>query len=154
MTPDDGQVLTLSMSSNRSLSPRGVTWLAVGFSACLLLTGLRFLVLGAWPVALFCALDAALFVVLLRSFQRQPPDAEELQITREAVRLSTYRRGKTTRIELPGGWTRLDQTQHEVTGLSLALVSRNRRHPVAACLSPPEREEIAPIIQEALRRNR
>jgi len=134
-----------------SLTRNGWRWL-VGllFGACAL-TGLRFWVIGAWPVAVFALLEVGLFLVLFRVHGRAMRRSELILLTPSTL---------TVRREMPGGRqtvrrfqpTWLNVVLQERTGRvpALLLSTRGVREEIAAALGETEKRDLAAALEDAL----
>ncbi|HTU09746.1 MAG TPA: DUF2244 domain-containing protein [Allosphingosinicella sp.] len=143
--------LDLRIASPRSPIPSAGRWMLVLVIVAGLLLSLRFALLGAWPVMVFALLDVGALALALAVFVRTRPAEERLRIGEGRVLLTGVdRRGRTTRLELPSWWTRLEIEDRSETDCRLWLVHRGTRHPVGLCVGVAERRALAPRIAAAL----
>jgi len=141
----------IRMRAPRSAIPSGGRKALIIAGAAAALLSLRFLLLGAWPVLIFSALDIGALAVALHVFSRSLTPEERLRICDGQVELiRSDSRGRSTRLLLPAFWTRLEVTSRSETDCNLWLVFRQQRHPIGLCISDRERRAAAPRIREAL----
>jgi uncharacterized membrane protein len=140
---------------HRSLSARGVRRL-VAFVALLCgLTGLRFWLLGAWPVAAFAVVEVGLAAFLIHLNARRARARELLLLTEAGMRVvRTDMDGRRVERLLPAAW--LSATLEERPGRvpALWLVAPGTREEVARALGEDEKRDLADALTEALHRFR
>lgn len=143
----------LLLTPNRSLERRHLPWLVGGVALVMGLMGLRFLVLGAWPILPFMLIDLGLLWWAFRASYRTGRAYEVVRLDDEAltVRKVTHS-GIERRIRLEPYWTRVQIERLSARENRLWLASRGRRTAVGQFLSPAEREEIYAVIEEGLAR--
>lgn len=145
-------VFSARISENRSLDHRAFRLVMTLVCLAGIMSSLPFVMLGAWPVAGFFGLDVlALFIAFKVNFARAR-GFEEVSVSMLAVMLrKVTHRGQEAEWRFNPLWTRLESIHDEDFGLMrLALVSRGVTVPVAAALSPPERESFAAAFTLAL----
>jgi len=148
-------VFALELRPNRSLDRRHFLWMIAGVAVIFLLMGIRFLALGAWPILPFMALDLALLWWAMRASYKSGQAVEELRLDAEGlqlVRISPLGHRQRTLIE--PHWARVELEELGDQQNRLWLKSGQRRVPVGSFLSPPERVEIARVIEDGLERFR
>lgn len=154
--PWDFAVLTretseIRMRAPRSMMPATSRYVLIGFAVAAALLSLRFLLIGAWPVILFSALDVGALGVAFHLFARGGVPEERLSVHGGTIRLvRSGGRGKEERIELPAYWTRLEVASWAPADFRLFLVFRQQRYPLGQCVSSAERRRIAPRVERAL----
>jgi uncharacterized membrane protein len=128
-------------------------WVFIVVACVLVLSaGIVFLVLGAWPVFIFCGLDIVLLYLAFRANYRAGRAYEEVTVTPTAL---------TVRKIGPGGdvsewsanpvWVRLDREVHAEFGVQrLALVTRGSAFPIGAFLGPDEKASFASALSAAI----
>ena len=139
----------------RSLSRRGWTVLLSGLAALGGLAGLRFALLGLWPVIACIAAEAALAAALLAAHARAGRAREVLLLEPDRLRvLRTDPAGRRSTQNLPVGW--LYPVLEEAPGRvpRLLLVAQGRREEVAAALGETEKRALAKALAAALQRLR
>lgn len=155
MPPRKPAIFDLELRPNRPMEPRQMWLMLAGVAAVFLLMGLRFLFLGAWPILPFMALDLALLAWALRESKRSGRQSEHLRLDAdgmELVRIPAHGAPRRTRIEPHRARVELEKLGDDEN--RLWLTARDARHPLGAFLSPPERAEIARVIEEGLARFR
>jgi len=140
------------ITPHRSLSGTGFLILMAAVGAVSFAAGMVFLLMGAWPVFGFFGLDVLLVYWAFRANYRSGRAYEEVMVTPTELRVrKVSHRGKVAEWTLNPLWVRLDRDSHEEFGIEgLFLVTRGRRLPIAACLSPPEKESFAAALGAAI----
>jgi uncharacterized membrane protein len=130
-------------------------WVIGSLTGLAVLIGIRFWIVGAWPVLPFGALEVGLVVVMLRVNARQARGSELLLLSEAELRIvrtepSGQRREKT----MPASW------------LSVSLEERNGRVPrlllhrygiseeIGRVLGEAEKRDLAAALRRALHRAR
>lgn len=143
----------LEFRPNRSLSPRHFWWLVIGVAVIFLLMGLRFLFLGAWPILPFMIVDVAVLWWAMRASYRSGQAVERLRLDGRGLEHIWV----TPTGHIRAQWLEPRRAQVELEQLSMRqnrlwLRVDGRRMPIAPLLSPPERAEVAQVIEDGLRR--
>lgn len=141
----------LHLRPNRSLSRRHFLWMIAGVAGIFLAMSLRFLALGAWPILPFMALDLALLWWAMQASYRSGDAVEELRLDGqglELIRISPL--GQRQRTLLPPHWAKVELEDCGDQQNRLWLRSGAQRVMVGWFLSPPERVEIAGVIETGL----
>jgi uncharacterized membrane protein len=136
---------------HRSLTPRGLRWLIVLICGLCGLTAFRFWLIGAWPVAVFSAVEVGLAVLLLLVNARRARASEMILLTDRALRVvRTTAAGRRQERELPSSW--LNVALEEISGRAprLVLVARGVREEIGTSLGEAERRDLARALSEAL----
>ena len=91
-TPDPGQEsndrpvsFDAVLAPHRSLSPRGFLVLMAAVGAVSFITGIVFLLMGAWPVLGFCGLDVLLIYIAFKLNYRAARLHETVRLTSDAL---------------------------------------------------------------------
>ena len=115
-------------------------------------TGMVFLLAGAWPIFGFCGLDVLLVYIAFRLNYRSAKAYEEVTVTpTELTVRKVSHRGRISEWTLNPVWVRLDRVVHAEFGIErLFLVSHGRRLAIAAFLGPHEKESFALALSAAL----
>lgn len=145
----------LTLRPNRSLDPRHARWIVLGVGGVMFLTGLRVLLLGAWPVIPFLIVDVALMAWAFRASYRSGRSVEHVRLDQDdlVVRRRTSD-GRERRIRLEPLWTQATLEKLSMKQNRLWLAAREKRVAVGQFLSPAEREEIHAVIADGLDRFR
>lgn len=149
-------VFDATITPHRSLGPAGFRLVMTLVCLTGVVTSVPFLLLGAWPVAGFFGLDIlALFIAFKANFNAARAFERIVVTPLEILLRQVSHRGKEAIWRSNPAWTRLEREDDEDYGLlRLALVSRGRKVPVAAALSPQEREGFAKALSAALAKAR
>ena len=127
---------------HRSLSRRGVVVLVAVLCGLCALTGLRCLLLGAWPVLGFSALEIGLVIWLIRLNVRRARGVELVILSEGSLRIArTDMNGHRTEQTLCTDW------------LNVVLEEQPGRVPVLLLSGRGAREEIATVLGEAAKRD-
>lgn len=136
---------------HRSLSPYGFLILMIALSLVSFVTGIAFLIAGAWPVFGFFGLDVLLVYVAFRASYRSGMMYETLRLTRDDF---------TVRRILPSGavkswsfqpyWLRVELDNPESPDSELRISSHGRSVVIGAFLTPEEKLDLARTLSVAL----
>jgi uncharacterized membrane protein len=140
---------------HRSLSPRGLAILIAVLVALCGLVGLRFWLIGAWPVACFGAVEIGLAVLLLWLNATRARASELILLSEDALRIvRTDRRGRRAERVLSVGWlnARLEEPPGQVP--RLLLVAHGVREEIATSLGEIEKRDLSKALADALHRLR
>jgi len=115
-------------------------------------TGMVFLLAGAWPVFGFCGLDVLLLYWAFRVNYRRGKAYEQVTVTSSELKVrQVSHRGRMREWTLNPLWVRLERVVHAEFGIErLFLISHGRRLAIAACLGPQEKESFALALSAAL----
>jgi uncharacterized membrane protein len=140
------------VTPHRSLSHAGFLVVMTAVGGISFVSGMVFLVLGAWPVFGFFGLDVLLIYWAFRANYRAAAAFEEVTVTASELRVrKVSHRGKASEWTFNPLWVRLDRESHEEFGIEhLFLVSRGRRLPIASLLGPREKESFADALGAAI----
>lgn len=142
-----GGAFELHMQANRSSLPFPTHYVVVAAGTALALLSIRFMALGAWPVAIFSLIDIGLLAGALHVFARRSPPTEQLSLRDGEV---VWRASDGREIAMLAYWTKLEAEERAPLDLTLWLRFREDRHQVGQCLSLDERREVAGLIGKAL----
>ena len=145
-------IFSALITPHRSLGHAGFMVLIVTFGVTSFITGIAFLLMGAWPVFGFFGLDALLLYGAFRLNYRHALAYEEVTVTssRLTVRKVNHR-GRVREWALNPLWVRLEKIAIEDFGIqSLILVSRGRQLVVGSFLAPAEKESFAKALGAAI----
>jgi uncharacterized membrane protein len=153
--PDAGEDPTLFsavLTPHRSLSPTGFLIFMLVLGGMSFVSGMVFLMHGAWPIFGFFGLDVLLVYWAFRVNYRSACAYEVVTVTASELRLrKVSHHGRVSEWTLNPLWVRLDRDEHVEYGIErLYLVSRGRRLPIAGFLGPHEKASFAKALQAAL----
>jgi len=140
------------ITPHRSLPHFGFLVLMIAFGAISFITGVMFVLSGAWPVFGFFGLDVLLLYWAFRMNYRAAFAYEEVEVTcsRLIVRKVSHR-GRAREWVLNPLWVRLIKVTHEDFGIErLLLISRGRQLAIGSFLGPDEKESFARELTTAL----
>jgi len=145
-------IFSAIITPHRSLGSTGFLILMLCIGGVSFISGMVFLLLGAWPVFGFLGLDAVLIYVAFRANFRAARAYEEVTVTAsELIVRKVNPRGRVREWTLNPVWVQLDRIVHEEFGIErLFLVSRGRRLTIAAFLGPDEKASFARALSNAL----
>jgi uncharacterized membrane protein len=161
-TPDNGgsdnapitepTIFSAVITPHRSLGSTGFLVLMLCIGGVSFVSGMVFLLLGAWPVFGFLGLDVALIYVAFRANFRAARAYEEVTVTASELTVRKVNpRGRVREWTLNPVWVQLDRIVHEEFGIErLFLVSRGRRLSIAAFLGADEKASFARALSNAL----
>jgi len=145
-------IFSAVLTPHRSLNRVGFIVLMTFFGGVSFVSGMAFLLMGAWPIFGFFGLDVLLLYFAFRLNYRQAAAYEVVSVTPVAltVRKVTYR-GKASEWVLNPLWVRLERIVHEEFGIEkLLLISRGKQLAVANFLGPDEKASFAAALGNAL----
>lgn len=145
-------IFSVVITPHRSLPRVGFLVLMIIFGIISFISGMVFLIAGAWPVFGFFGLDVLLLYWAFRLNYRHADAYEELHLTPTELRVrKVSHRGRVREWALNPLWTRLEKVAHEEFGIErLFLVSRGKQLIIANFLGPDEKESFAQALGNAL----
>jgi uncharacterized membrane protein len=148
----DPKIFSAVITPHRSLSPKGFLIFMLCLGGLSFISGVSFVLMGAWPVCGFFGLDVLLVYIAFRANYRTGRAYEEVSVTAgELTVRKVDHRGGVHEFTLNPLWVRLERIVHEEFGIErLFLVSRGRRLPIAAFLGPDEKASFARALTDAL----
>jgi len=140
------------IAPHRSLGSTSFLILMLCIGAPSFVSGILFLLIGAWPIFGFLGLDVLLIYIAFRANFRAARAYEEVTVTASKLMVrKVSQHGKVREWSLNPLWVRLDRIVHEEFGIErLFLVSRGRRVSIAGFLSPDEKASFAQALAAAL----
>lgn len=130
-------------------------WVVGTLTGLALLIGVRFWMLGAWPVLPFGALEVGLVVMMLRANARQARGSELLLLSETELRIvRTEPSGQRREKVLPSGWLNvwLEERDGRVPRLLLNRYGVNEE--IGRALGEAEKRDLAACLSRALHRAR
>lgn len=145
-------IFSAVLKPHRSLGNVGFLVLMIVFGAVSFISGVAFLLMGAWPVFGFFGLDVLLLYWAFRINYRSAAAYEEVKVTPSALTVrKVSHRGAAREWVLNPLWVRLDKETHEEYGIErLLLVSRGKNLSIASFLGPDEKASFASKLSAAL----
>ncbi|MGQ0681236.1 DUF2244 domain-containing protein [Bradyrhizobium sp.] len=146
------ELFSALLTPHRSLGRTGFLVLMGFLCAISFIAGMVFLMMGAWPVLGFFALDALAIWWAFRINNRTARAFEEITVTPSELRVRrTSHRGHVVEWVLNPLWVQLDRTEDPEFGIErLYLVSRGRRVSIGSFLGPDEKASFAKALLAAL----
>jgi uncharacterized membrane protein len=140
----------------RSLSRRGMAWVAGAVLLVSVAVGLGFSVFGAWPVLGFTGLEAALLLGLMALHRRWAARSMEMLVLTEERLLirRTDARGRREELVLDPYWARLRLEERPGRVSLLVLRQRQREVEIGKLLGEEQKRDLAAALDTALRRYR
>ena len=150
--PPEPPIFSAVLTPHRSLGPTGFLVLMGVLCVINFVTGMVFLMAGAWPVFGFCGVDVLLVYLAFRLNYRAGKAYEEVTVTPSELTVRKVSpRGRISEWTLNPLWVRLDRVVHAEFGIErLFLVSQGRRLAIAGFLGPQEKESFALALSNAL----
>ena len=145
-------IFSALITPHRSLSATGFLVLMLAIGGISFVSGMVFLMLGAWPVFGFLGLEVLLVYTAFRANFRSARAYEEVTVTASELTVrKVSHRGGVREWTLNPLWVRLDRSVHEEFGIErLFLVSHGRRLAIAGFLGPEEKASFAGALLAAL----
>lgn len=140
------------LTPHRSLSASGFVIVMALIGGVSFISGMAFLLMGAWPVFGFFGLDVLLVYLAFRANYRAANAYEQISVTPSELRVrKVSHRGRISEWTFNPLWVKLDSKVHPEFGMErLFLVIRGRKLPIATFLPPDEKESFAEALAMAL----
>jgi uncharacterized membrane protein len=140
---------------HRSLGPRGFLIFMLAIGSASFVTGMVFLMMGAWPVMGFFGLDVLLIYIAFKLNYRAARAFELVELTPAALTLTQVSpSGKSKSFEFNPYWVRVLFTERPDGGNHLKLASHGREFEFGRLLNDEERRDFAEALAAALHRVR
>jgi len=145
-------IFSATLTPHRSLGRVGFIVLMVLFGGISFVTGMLFLVAGAWPVFGFFGLDVLLLYWAFRLNYRHAEAYEQVTVTPSELKVRKVSHlGRAREWVLNPLWVRIDKVELEDFGIDrLFLVSRGKKLTIASFLGPDEKASFARELGNAL----
>jgi uncharacterized membrane protein len=144
------KIFAATITPHRSLGSTGFLILMLCIGAVSFVSGMVFLLLGAWPVFGFFGLDVLLIYIAFRVSAARAYEEVTVTASELTVRKVSHH-GVVREWTLNPVWVQLDRIVHEEFGIErLFLVSRGRRLQIAGFLGPDEKASFARALSAAL----
>ena len=148
----DVQIFSALLTPHRSLNRAGFLAVMLFLSVVSFVTGIAFLMMGAWPVFGFFGLDVLVIWWAFKVNFRAARASEEIVVTPSELRVRRVsHRGQVAEWTFNPLWVRLDQEVDEEYGIEhLYLISRGHRLLIAGFLGPEEKTSFYKALVGAL----
>jgi uncharacterized membrane protein len=149
------EVARFTLTSHRSLSPKGFLILMGGVSAVSFVTGYVFYQMGAWPVSGFFGLDVLLIYIAFKLNYRSGRAKELIEVRPDLLRITRIEPdGKSTVTDLNPYWTRVGLDEKPDGRATLSLTSHGQQIVIGRLLNNDERREFSSVLSNALQQAR
>ena len=140
---------------HRSLSPRGFLILMAALGTVSFITGIAFLMMGAWPVFGFFGLDVLLVYVAFKLNYRSGRTYELVELTSNTLSVTHVEpSGNARRYDFNPYWVRV-RLSEEVDGrTNLKLASHGKEFEFGRFLTDDEKRDFAKVLTSALKEGR
>lgn len=136
---------------HRSLSPRGFLILMSAIGAFSFVTGIAFLMIGAWPVMGFFGLDVGLVYIAFKLNYHAARAHEIVELTPDILRVTRVAAGGASQcFEFNPYWTRVRLAQWPDGRTDLKIASHGKEFSFGRLLNDDERLDFAVALQNAL----
>lgn len=147
----DASVFRAILHPHRSLPPKGFLILMVAIGSVSFVSGMVFLMMGAWPVMGFFGLDVLLVYIAFKLNYRAARAYELVELTPSTLILrQVSASGKAESFEFNPYWVRVLFTERHDGGNHLKLASHGRELEFGRLLNDDERREFAQALSRAL----
>jgi uncharacterized membrane protein len=148
----DAEIFSAVLTPHRSLGPTGFLIFMLVLGGISFVSGMVFLLAGAWPIFGFFGLDVLLVYWAFRINYRAARAYEVVTVTASELKLRKVSyHGRVSEWTLNPLWVRIDRDEHAEFGIErLYLVSRGRRLPIASFLGADEKASFAQALSAAL----
>ncbi|WP_295555780.1 DUF2244 domain-containing protein [uncultured Hyphomicrobium sp.] len=147
----DASVFRAILHPHRSLPPKGFLILMVAIGSVSFVSGMVFLMMGAWPVMGFFGLDVLLVYIAFKLNYRAARAYELVELTPSTLILrQVSASGKAESFEFNPYWVRVLFTERHDGGNHLKLASHGRELEFGRLLNDDERRDFAQALSRAL----
>jgi uncharacterized membrane protein len=146
------QIFSALLTPHRSLNRTGFIAVMLFLSVVSFVTGIAFLMMGAWPVFGFFGLDVLVIWWAFKVNFRTARASEEIVVTVSELRVRRVsHRGHIAEWVFNPLWVKLDFEADEEFGIErVYLVSRGRRLSIGSFLGPDEKASFSKALLDAL----
>jgi uncharacterized membrane protein len=150
-TQDRADAFRAVLRPHRSLGPKGFLVLMTLLGLVSFVTGVLFLVAGAWPVFGFFGLDVLLVYVAFRLNYRSGRRYETLDLTPARLVLTrVYPSGRREQFDCNPYWARVHLREWPDGRTALSIISLGTTLAFGSFLTDEERRDLASALKEAL----
>ena len=148
----DPAIFSAVLTPHRSLSRTGFLIFMLVLAGTSFISGMVFLMAGAWPVFGFFGLDVLLVYWAFRANYRSGRAYEHVTVTASELTVrKVSHHGRMRQWRLNPVWVRLHRDEHEEFGIErLFLVSHGRKLPIGSFLGAGEKKSFALALSGAL----
>jgi uncharacterized membrane protein len=148
----ESTIFSAILTPHRSLGPTGFLIFMLVLGGASFVSGMVFLIAGAWPVFGFFGLDVLLVYWAFRANYRSGRAYEQVTVTASELTVRKIsHHGRVLEWTLNPVWVRLHRDEHEEFGIErLFLVSHGRKVLIGGFLAPAEKESFALALSGAL----
>lgn len=147
----DASVFRAILHPHRSLEPRGFLILMLAIGSVSFVSGMAFVLMGAWPVMGFFGLDVLLLYIAFKLNYRAAGAYELVELTPRTLTLTQVSAsGKSRSFEFNPYWVRVLFTERPDGGNHLRLASHGRELEFGRLLNDDERRDFADALRRAL----
>jgi uncharacterized membrane protein len=147
----DASVFRAILHPHRSLEPKGFLILMLAIGSVSFVSGMVFLMMGAWPVMGFFGLDVLLVYIAFKLNYRAARAYELVELTPSTLTLKQVSpSGKARSFEFNPYWVRVLFTERPDGGNHLKLASHGRELEFGRLLNDEERRDFAEALRRAL----
>ncbi len=150
--PNEKPVFSAMLEPHRSLTPGGFALLMAVFVAICMSTGVFYVTLGAWPVAIFLLVDIAILYLAITISFRSGRAREVITVTRSLVHIRKIApNGRHQDHHFNPFWARFQVDRHKEIGITaMRVTGQGRATSLGAFLNPGDRESFANAFSQAL----
>jgi uncharacterized membrane protein len=147
----DASVFRAILHPHRSLEPRGFLILMLAIGSVSFVSGMAFVLMGAWPVMGFFGIDVLLLYIAFKLNYRAARAYELVELTPRTLTLTQVSAsGKSRSFEFNPYWVRVLFTERPDGGNHLRLASHGRELEFGRLLNDDERRDFADALRRAL----
>jgi uncharacterized membrane protein len=149
--PVEADAFRVVLTPYRSLGPKGFIALMVALGAISFITGIAFLLMGAWPVLGFFGLDVALVYVAFKLNYRSGRLYETLELTPAKLTWTrVHPSGRREQFDCNPYWARVSLREWPDGRTDLRLIAQGKELIFGRFLNDDERRELAAALNGAL----
>jgi uncharacterized membrane protein len=139
------------LTPHRSLGPVGFLVLMSAIGILSFITGMVFLMVGAWPVTGFFGLDALLIYVAFKLSYRSGRLYETVELTPAGFTLTrVHPSGRREQFDCNPYWARVRLREWPDGRTALSIIARGQELALGRFLTDDERRDFAGALREAL----
>jgi len=142
-------LLDITLYPHRSLSPRAGRYILLAIAAVCALASLRFIAIGAWPVAVFVMVDVIALWFAFRVALRAGRVREHIRLT--DTQLHVERRShRVERWAFEPTWVKLAPVRNRRGVEALSLATHHSQVSIGSFLNEDERRDLHALLEDAL----